>query len=67
MSSLLFATSTNQLWYMVPLLISICLVYGATRHEYAAPIIMNSVKFGSWIVGFMAVIFVFLCLMSWRL
>jgi len=57
----------NQLWYLLPLLISICLVYGATRHELIGPILIHAFRFGTWIVGFMAVLFVLLCLMSWNL
>jgi hypothetical protein len=57
----------NQLWYLLPLLVAICLVYGATRHELMGPILVHAVRFGTWIIGFMAVLFVLLCLMSWNL
>jgi hypothetical protein len=57
----------NHFWHLLPLLISVCLVYGATRHELMGPILMHALRFGIWIVGFMGVIFVLLCLMSWNL
>lgn len=64
---LIAALPFSQVWYLVPLIVSICLVYGATRHELMQPILINAVKFGIWILGFMAVLFVLLCLMSWNL
>jgi len=55
----------NQLWYAVPLIVSISLVYGATRHESMAPILNNAVRAATWIVGFMAMIFLILWAVSW--
>ena len=55
----------NQLWYAVPLIVSISLVYGATRHESMGPILNNAVRAATWIVGFMATIFVILWAVSW--
>ncbi len=68
MAPYLFAAwPASQLWYLLPLLVAICLVYGATRHELAGQILIHAFKFATWIVGFMAVIFVLLCLMAWNL
>ena len=55
----------NQLWYTVPLIVSISLVYGATRHEYMGPILYHSFRSAVWMVGFMAVIFAILLVVSW--
>jgi len=55
----------NQLWYALPLIVSISLVYGATRHELMAPILNNAFRAATWIVGFMATIFVILWAVSW--
>ncbi len=60
----LFAT-INQLWYLLPLIVSVSLVYGATRHELMVPILQNSLRAGIWISGFIAVIFGILFVMSW--
>ena len=45
----------NLLWYSVPLIVAVSLVYAATRHEYMAPILGHATRFGVWIVGFLAV------------
>jgi hypothetical protein len=55
----------NQLWYLVPLIVSVSLVYGATRHEQMGPILDNAVRAAIWIVGFMGIIFAILLLVSW--
>ena len=54
---MLFAAHVAQIWYSLPLIVSISLVYAATRHERMAPILGHAVRLGLWIVGFMAVIF----------
>lgn len=54
----------NRLWYSVPLIVTISLVYAATRHEVMKPILEHAVRFGIWIVGFMAIAFVVLALLS---
>ena len=55
----------NDLWYALPLLISISLVYAATRHEETLAILLHALRVAGWIVGFMAVIFVVLQALSW--
>ena len=68
MDSLLLAVGRiNDLWYTLPLIVAVSLVYSATRHELMAPILAHAVRIGVWIVGFMAVIFVVLALISWWL
>lgn len=54
----------SQLWYVIPLVVSISLVYGATRHERMWPILEHSLRFAIWILGFLGVLFVILCLVS---
>jgi hypothetical protein len=56
---MLFA-ETSQLWYALPLIVTISLVYGATRHELMRPILEHALRFGIWVTGFMAVLFVIL-------
>jgi hypothetical protein len=63
--STLFAASFNQLWYMAPLIVSISLVYGATRHEVMGPILVNALRAGWWILSFMGAIFVVLMCLDW--
>ncbi len=57
----------GDLWYALPLVIAVSLVYAATRHEQMGPILAHAVRIGVWIIGFMAVIFVALLLVSWQL
>lgn len=67
MNSLLLAVGFSRLWYAIPLIVSVSFVYGATRHERAVPILEHSIRFGAWIVGFMAVVFVILFALSFWL
>ena len=53
------------LWYALPLIVSISLVYGATRHELPGPILEHAIRFGLWIVGFMLIIIAILSVVSW--
>jgi hypothetical protein len=45
-----------NLWYALPLIVSVSLVCAATRHEQIGPILNHAVRFGLWIVVFMAVV-----------
>jgi hypothetical protein len=64
---LLVAADHLLLLYAVPLIIAVSLVYAATRHEQAGPILVHAARIGVWITGFMAVILVVLLLISWWL
>jgi hypothetical protein len=57
----------NRMWYSVPLVVVISLVYAATRHEAMKPILEHAVRFGLWIVAFMFVVFVILSLLTYWL
>jgi hypothetical protein len=46
-----------KFWYAVPLIVSVSLVYGATRHEHLKPILIHSLRSAVWVTGFMAIIF----------
>lgn len=67
MNPYLIALVVNRLWYALPLIVVISLVYGATRHELTVPILKRSLGFGSWIVGFMLVVFAIIFFATWRL
>ncbi len=45
-----------SLWYAVPLIVSVSLVCAATRHEQMGPILNHAVRFGMWIIVFMAAV-----------
>ena len=62
---LLSSWSDSQLWYSIPLIVAISLVYGATRHELMVPILHHAWRTAKWIVGFMLAIMAILTLISW--
>jgi hypothetical protein len=62
---LLASWASSQLWYAVPLIVAISLVYGATRHELMVPILQHAWRTAKWITGFMLVIAIVLTLVSW--
>jgi len=47
------ALGPAQLWYALPLLVTVSLVYAATRHEEMKPILEHALRFGIWIAVFM--------------
>ncbi len=53
-----------DIWYSLPAIIAISLVYAATRHEAIFPILRHALQTGLWIIGFMAVFFLILWLIS---
>ena len=46
-----------QIWYAIPLVVAISLVYGATRHENLKEILIQTYRSAVWVIGFMAIIF----------
>ena len=62
--ALLSAMWFNRIWYSVPLIVVISLVYAATRHEAMKPILDHALRFGLWVVAFMFVVFVVLTVLS---
>lgn len=61
----MLSISPTYLLYFVPLLVTISLVFGATRHEDNALILKHSLHTARWIAGFMAIIFAILFLVGW--
>lgn len=51
----LFAVGISDLWYAVPLIVSVSLVYAATRHELPELIAGSAIRTAVWIVGFLLV------------
>jgi Na+/alanine symporter len=56
-----------DVWYALPLIVAVSLVYAATRHEEPAPLLMHALRVGAWITGVMVALFVLLTLISGRL
>ncbi len=57
----------NDLWYSFPLIVTISLVYAATRQERMEEILWSAARFGGWISVCMAVAFGVLFVISSRL
>ena len=63
--TILLANWTGFLLYAIPVIVAVSLVYGATHHELIRPILHNSYRTAVWILGFIAVIFAILLVVSW--
>lgn len=61
----LFAARINEMWYALPLIVVVSLVYSATRYERNDDILIGSVRSAVWICGFMGAIFVVLYGVGW--
>lgn len=67
MTDAVLIAQMNDMWYALPLIIAVSLVYAATRHEEMAPILTHAGRLAMWIIGFMVAIFAILFVLSWRL
>lgn len=63
----MISISPSYLLYYIPLIISISLVFGATRHENTQMILKHSLYTARWITSFMAIIFVILMIVNWMI
>ena len=57
--------ATMNLWYAVPLVVSVSLVCAATRQEEMGAILNHAFRFAVWIVVFMGVVMAVLALLAW--
>ncbi len=64
---MMLLAQVNQLWFSLPLIVAISLVYSATRHEETGAILTHAVRLGIMIGGFMAAILVALAALSYLL
>lgn len=67
LTTTLAATEINRLWYALPLIVAVSLVYAATRHEAIPPILEQAVRFAIWIGVFMLIIAAIMQFFTWRL
>ena len=56
-----------DVWYALPLVVAMSLVWAATRHERMVPMIRHAVRIGLEIIILLVVIFVPLLLLAWGL
>ena len=60
----LLAAGENQIWYLLPLVVAVSLVWSATRHEEMGLILRRALRAGLTILGLLAAAFVLLFLIS---
>jgi hypothetical protein len=60
----LLMAQTSMMWYSLPLIVVISLVYSATRHEAMGAILSHALRLGTMIAVFMAAIWVALAAVS---
>lgn len=53
-----------RLWYAIPLVVVVSLVYGATRHERMRDICEQAIRTAIGLVGFMSAIFIVIWLIG---
>ena len=56
-----------KIWYGLPLVVAVCLVYAATRHEDMGPIFKHAARTAVYFIAFFAVFFAVLYLIGWWL
>jgi len=63
--TLLAAMDPLRIWFALPIIVSVSLVYAATRHEQMRPILIHAARFAVWILVFMAIVFAALQALAW--
>ncbi len=48
---------SSSFWFALPLIVSVSLVYAATRHEDVGAILAHAFRVAIWIFGFMVLVF----------
>lgn len=66
-SSLMLAAMTERLWYALPLLVAVSLVYAATRHEDVGGILNHAWRFAVWTLVFVGVVAAIVQITTWTL
>ena len=67
MAGLLPLAAINMMWYSLPLIVVISLVYSATRQEAMNAILAHAARLGFMIVLFMVLIMIVLAILAWQL
>lgn len=61
----MLSIAPSYLLYYLPLIVTISLVFGGTRHEDTGMVLRHAWQTGRWITGFMAIIFAVLWILNW--
>lgn len=65
LATLLFAQTTNLTWYLLPLAMIVSLIYSTSRFELPDRILRRAVWLFFQIIGFMAIVFAVLWILSY--
>lgn len=55
----------NSLWYALPIIVAVSLVYAGTRHEQMGPILVHAGRVAVWIGSFMLAVFAVIGVVCW--
>lgn len=64
MTDFVLIATTARIWYAIPLVVSVSLVYAATHHEKIGLILWRALRTALWIISFMLITFVLLSLLQ---
>lgn len=67
LSTVMLAAMTGRLWYALPLLVAVSLVYSATRHEEVGPILNHAWRFALWTLVFVGLVAAIVQITTWTL
>ncbi len=56
-----------DIWYAVPLIVTVSFVYGATRHEEPRAILRYTWHTAVWLTAFMVILGGLICFADWML
>ena len=57
----------NDVWYALPLIVTVSFVYGATRHEDTRVILDYTWRTALWLFGFMVILGIIVCAIDWMI
>jgi hypothetical protein len=57
----------HRLWYILPLIVVVSMVYAATKHELMGPILQYAWHTAAYMSGFLLIVFGIIVLWSWGL
>jgi hypothetical protein len=56
---------TSDLAFLAPLIVTVSLVYSASRHESMSVIVRQALRVALWMAGFMAAVLALLAVLTW--
>jgi len=56
---------TAKIWYSIPLVVAISLVYAASKHELTAPLLRTAWQTAVWMLSFMGFVLLMMWMITW--